>query len=114
MNFLKTMFVGTGLNADEAKARLDNGSAPFILDVRETHEFTAGHIPNSRLIPLQELRNRMEELPTDREILCVCRSGARSSMAVRALNSAGYNAVNLDSGMIGWQRAGYPVKKGRS
>ncbi len=115
MNILKSLLGAGGahLSAAEAKARLDNGAKPFILDVRQPDEFRAGHIAGAKLIPLHELDSRMKELPQNREILCVCRSGARSSSAARQLNSAGYSALNLQGGMLAWQRAGYPVKKGK-
>jgi rhodanese-related sulfurtransferase len=115
MNILKSLFGSstTNLNAADAKARIDDKQPLLILDVRQPDEFRAGHIAGAKLIPLNELRNRMNELPKDTEILCVCRSGSRSGAAVGQLNSAGYNAFNLRGGMIGWQMAGYPVKKGK-
>ena len=61
---------------------------------------------------LPELRQRESELPRGREIICMCRSGSRSSSAVRHLTSAGFKAVNLSGGMIGWEGAGLPVKRG--
>lgn len=114
MNLIKTLF-GTGtdtINAAEAKTRIDRPQPPFILDVRQPDEYRGGHIPGAKLIPLNELAARIHELPRDREILCVCRSGARSGVATRQLSSAGYTAVNLGGGMIGWQGAGFPVKRG--
>jgi rhodanese-related sulfurtransferase len=54
----------------------------------------------------------MSELPKDREIICVCASGSRSSSAARQLTSSGYNVLNLSGGMGQWQRAGLPVKRG--
>jgi rhodanese-related sulfurtransferase len=56
----------------------------------------------------------MQELPREREIVCVCRSGNRSSSAARQLSAAGFKAANLRGGMIAWRRAGLPVKKGRA
>ncbi|MEZ4669235.1 MAG: rhodanese-like domain-containing protein [Anaerolineae bacterium] len=115
MNILKSLFGGSGTNvsASEAKIRIDSAQPPFILDVRQPDEFRAGHIAGAKLIPLGELNRRMNELPKETEILCVCRSGSRSGAATGQLNSAGYNAVNLRGGMIGWQMAGYATKKGK-
>jgi rhodanese-related sulfurtransferase len=59
------------------------------------------------------LATRLGDLPTDREILVVCRSGNRSGRAAKQLAKAGLNAVNVRGGMISWQQAGYPVRKGR-
>lgn len=54
----------------------------------------------------------MNELPRDREILCVCRSGARSSSAARRLAEMGFKVNNLSGGMIGWMQARLPVEHG--
>ncbi len=96
----------------QAKARLGEKPAPFLLDVREPEEYREGHIAGAKLIPLGELQRRSKELPRDREILCVCHSGNRSSSAVRFLTSEGYQATNLKGGMINWSRNGLPVQKG--
>jgi rhodanese-related sulfurtransferase len=115
MNTFKSLFgsSATNLTAPDAKARIDDKQPLLILDVRQPDEFRAGHIAGAKLIPLNELRSRMSELPKETEILCVCRSGSRSGAAVGQLNSTGFNAVNLRGGMTGWQMAGYPVKKGK-
>lgn len=114
MNILKSLLGGSGaLNAREVLTRIENKETLFILDVRQSNEFKEGHIAGAKLIPLSELQRRQNELPKDQEILCVCRSGARSGVAVGQLKSAGFNAVNLRGGMTGWQNAGCPVKKGK-
>lgn len=116
MSFLKTFFAGgsSALDAADARARIkEDKKSLMILDVRQPDEFWAGHIAGATLIPLNELRGRIGELPKDKEILCVCRSGSRSGAAVRQLSSAGFDALNLRGGMMSWERAGYPVKKGQ-
>jgi rhodanese-related sulfurtransferase len=114
MNILKSLFGGSsGLNAADAKARIDSKQPLVILDVRQPDEYRAGHIAGAKLIPLNELPRRVSELPEDTDILCVCRSGSRSGTAVGQLTRAGYTAINLQGGMISWQSAGYPVKKGK-
>ncbi|MEO8391651.1 MAG: rhodanese-like domain-containing protein [Chloroflexota bacterium] len=112
MNLLKSLFgsSGSSLTAAEAKSRLDNDHTLYVLDVRQPEEYRAGHIAGATLVPLNQLGQLLDKLPQDREILCVCQSGSRSSAAVRQLASAGYKAINLSGGMGGWQRAGYPVK----
>jgi len=102
----------TAVNAVEAKMRLDSNDPPFLLDVREVHEFRAGHIAGAMLLPLGQLSARLDDLPRDREILVACRSGNRSGRATQLLRNAGFKAVNLSGGMIGWQMKGYPVGKG--
>ncbi len=104
----------TAINAAEARARIDGAAPPFLLDVREPHEYVEGHITGARLIPLGEVGRRLNELPRDRDILVICRSGNRSGAATRQLVQAGYRAVNLSGGMIGWQRSGFPTRRGKS
>lgn len=115
MDFLTRIFGGAPLpqqDPRQVKERLEGRNKPLIVDVRQADEYRQGHIPGSRLIPLGELNRRMHELPMNREILCVCRSGSRSSRAVRQLLTGGYQVANLRGGMLAWQREGFPVKKG--
>jgi rhodanese-related sulfurtransferase len=79
------------------------------LDVREPDEWRCGHIEGARHIPLGELVVRTDELPRDRQIVCVCRMGARSAQATVFLNRHGFKVVNLDGGMEAWQSAGQPM-----
>jgi len=60
------------------------------------------------------LGKRINELPKDREIVCVCASGSRSRSATKLLVKAGYNAFDMKGGMFMWQRAQLPVKNGGS
>ena len=92
---------------DAADALIDSGA--FVLDVREQDEWDAGHAPGAHHIPLGQLGARHTEIPADREVVAVCRSGKRSAAATDALNRAGYQAVNLAGGMQAWQSAGKPV-----
>lgn len=80
-----------------------------VLDVREQHEWDDGHIEGARHIPLGELVARVEEIPADRQVLCVCHVGARSAQATVFLNQHGRNVVNLAGGMDAWSAAGRPV-----
>lgn len=97
----------------EAHKRLAEKHKPFLLDVRQPEEFQAGHIHGAKLIPLGELRARINELPSDREIICVCRSGNRSLTATRQLRAAGLAAFNLHGGMLAWSHNGLPVRQGK-
>ncbi len=100
------------LDPATAQAKLAEKVKPFLLDVRQPDEYREAHVAGAALIPLGELGRRVHELPRDRDIICVCRSGNRSGAATRHLISAGFKASNLSGGMIGWSRAGLPVKKG--
>jgi rhodanese-related sulfurtransferase len=79
-----------------------------ILDVREPHEWRAGHIEGARHIPMGELSDRRDEIADDRKVVCVCRSGARSGQVADALSRAGYDAENMDGGMQAWDDQGLP------
>jgi rhodanese-related sulfurtransferase len=86
---------------------------PYVLDVRSPQEFRGdGHIAGANLIPLGELASHIKKIPTDRLVVTVCRSGARSSAAQSQLERAGYTHVkNLSGGMMAWQSAGLPVNR---
>ncbi len=118
MNLLAQLFGGASavpsVDPGQANARLSSKPQPFLLDVRQPEEYREGHIPGATLIPLGSLPGKLNQLPRDREIICVCRSGNRSHSATRQLKAAGLNAVNLQGGMIAWTRHGLPVKKGSS
>jgi rhodanese-related sulfurtransferase len=114
MNLLKQLF-GTdvpAISAAQARNMIDTKQTHLVLDVRQPHEYQSGHISGAKLIPLNELANRMRQLPKDRPIIAVCRSGSRSVHATRMLTEAGYQVENLRGGMIAWQAAGFPTKKG--
>ncbi len=100
------------LNPHELQQWLEsNKPAPLLVDVRTPGEYEYdGHIDGARLLPLSSLMQRMNELPKDRPIVCVCRSGARSYTACEMLSAQGFDAINLSGGMIGWKRSGFPQK----
>jgi len=100
------------LKPGEVQEKLKNGHRPFLLDVREKQEMREGYISGAKLIPLGQLHNRMKELPKDREIICVCRSGNRSRLAAKQLIAAGYSASNMKGGMLAWKWSKLPIKKG--
>lgn len=86
----------------------------FLLDVRTQNEYNDGHIKGAKLIPVQNLQNRLAELESekDKTVLIYCRSGNRSTVAAKILREAGFkNVVNLRPGIKGWKRANLPVEK---
>lgn len=83
-----------------------------LLDVREQDEWDAGHIEGAQHIPLGQLASRLAELPSDRVVVAVCRSGSRSDRAAQGLRARGYQAENLDGGVTAWSRAGLPLVAG--
>lgn len=94
------------IGPQEARALLDAGA--YLLDVREPDEWAAGHADEATHIPLGELEQRYREVPLDRTVVCVCRSGVRSAQAAAALAGVGYDAVNLTGGMRAWAAARLP------
>ena len=85
----------------------------FLLDVRTEGEYQAGHLANATLIPVQELEQRLADLPADKErpVLVYCRSGNRSVSASKILGQQGYKKVmNLKGGIQEWTRQGLPVE----
>ena len=93
----------------------DVGEEDFVLDVRTPQEFAAGHIADSVNIPLDELRERLGELPRDTKITVTCAVGLRGYIAARVLAGHGFDAVNLTGGFRMYsmmKRAGL-VKNGR-
>jgi rhodanese-related sulfurtransferase len=84
-----------------------------VIDVREPHEFSAGHIPGATLIPVNSVWNRREELPKDGKLLFVCAVGQRSALAAEMAAAAGLPAdrlYTLDGGTDAWRKAGHPVE----
>ena len=92
------------ITATELKQRLDNGDDIQIIDVREPHEYEIGQIPNSKLIPLGQVLNRMNEIDPDRETVVHCKMGGRSAKAIEALQRSGFagHLVNLKGGITAW------------
>ena len=87
----------------------DLPAGAFLLDVREDDEWVAGHAPDAVHVRLGELGARAAELPRDREIYVICRTGNRSAYVVQALAGGGLTAVNVADGMTGWAVAGRPM-----
>ncbi|NTU82254.1 MAG: rhodanese-like domain-containing protein [Chloroflexales bacterium] len=102
------------ITAPELKQRLDSGDKLYLLDVRSSEEYAHdGRIAGSHLLPLPMLSLRLNELPKDTPIVCVCRSGNRSGVAAEQLARQGFSdVINLAGGMIGWARAGLPMQRG--
>ncbi len=84
-------------------------SDAILLDVREDHEWAAGHAPGATHIPMSRISQYAASLPTNKTIICVCHVGARSAAVAAALNRAGWTARNLAGGMEAWAAAGLPV-----
>ncbi len=101
----------TTISVSDAAERFAAGA--FLLDVREQSEWNEGHISGAVLIPLAQLPARLSEIPADRDVLIICRSGNRSAQARDQLRAAGFpNTTSIDGGMNAWIAAGLPVVTG--
>jgi rhodanese-related sulfurtransferase len=87
----------------------DLPAGAFLLDVREDDEWAAGHAPGAVHVRLREVGAHVAELPRDREVYVICRTGHRSAYAAEALAAGGLNAINVADGMTGWAVAGRPM-----
>ncbi|MEV5693011.1 rhodanese-like domain-containing protein [Micromonospora globbae] len=94
----------TSVGPERAAALVAGGAV--LLDVREPAEWRAGHAPRARHIPLGRLAERLGDIPTDRPVITVCRSGARSRQAAALLARDHGQVHNLTGGMRAWVGAG--------
>ena len=110
----RLMSPGKAVSALEA-VQLINRRDAIVLDVRDAVEFAAGHIPNARHFPLNQLDERVKEIDKfkSRPIVVSCRSGNRSASAVALLGRHGFAEVfSLRGGLIAWEQASMPLAKG--
>ena len=106
-----TAELATTVSVDEAYELYQEGV--FFLDVRTQEEWNDFHAPNSTLIPLDQLPNRLDELPSDQPIVVVCRSGNRSQSGRDILLEAGFSEVaSMSGGLTEWVSQGYPSVSG--
>jgi rhodanese-related sulfurtransferase len=102
---------GNNISVADATLKLNREDA-LIIDVRETHEWDRGHIPNARHIALGQIGKRIQEIEKfkSRPVIVVCASGNRSSSACGTLKRAGFEQVfNLAGGIGAWSEANLPV-----
>lgn len=105
---------GNALNATQATLLINRENA-IVIDVRETDEYVAGHLPESRSVPVGSLDARIGEFDKykDTPLILVCKSGVRSASALAKFRKQGYSKVhNLEGGIDAWRSAGLPLKKG--
>lgn len=99
------------ISVQDAYSKYQQGA--YLLDVRTQEEWNEYHAPNTTLIPLDQLASRVAEVPKDREVVVVCRSGNRSQAGRDILLKAGYPSVtSMAGGLKEWRSAGYPVESG--
>lgn len=104
---------GAGANLDTLSAtRLMNEGNSLVIDIRGNGEFNAGHLPNSKNIPLADIEKRIDEIPAGKKVLVVCENGQTSGKASAMLKKAGREEVfGLGGGVSAWRQAGLPIIK---
>ena len=104
------------ISVQQAKKMIDAKDYGLVLDVRTDEEFAGelGHIEGAKLIPVQELKERVGEIEKykDKKVIVICHSGNRSTKASNFLSQKGFSQVfNIVDGMAGWDDQKYPVKR---
>ncbi len=98
------------IDAAELQARIAKGDDLVLLDIRSTGELVQGMLPDADHLPMHLIPVRIDELPTDKDVVLYCHSGARSFHACAYLAQQGYeNVINLQGGILGWARSGYQL-----
>jgi rhodanese-related sulfurtransferase len=98
------------IDVDELESRLAGGAE--LIDVRETNEYDEAHVPGAWLLPLSELSDRVDEVPSDHPVLLICRSGARSMRAAESLAAQGRDVTNVAGGTLAWMASGRDIATG--
>ena len=110
MSFLSKLFGSRSVDVAGATRLLADGA--ILVDVRSPREFTDGHAPAARNLPLDSLDRRTGTLSTGTPIVAICHTGVRSAQAARLLSAKGFQVSSVRGGMIAWKRAGERVVGG--
>lgn len=113
-SFGKSEVLYKDISAKEAEKLIAENPGMLILDVRTPGEYKEGHIKGAKLIPVQQLAERVAEIEDykDKEILIYCRSGGRSVTAAEILQREGFRKLyNLQRGIRDWIKEGLPIEK---
>ena len=103
------------IDTSEAKEMLDSGSGAVVIDVRRPDEWAAGHVQGAIHIPVDDIMTRIEELPTETNLLLICAQGVRSGLACEFASAMGYSSdrlFNIEDGTAPWIEKGYPTEQG--
>jgi rhodanese-related sulfurtransferase len=98
------------IDVDDLAQRREAGQV--VLDVRTPGEFEEFRIPGVLFIPMDELVERVDEVPTDAPVPVICHSGVRSYQVAEYLRRQGIEAVNVAGGMVAWMDADFPTEEG--
>ncbi len=98
------------IDVDELATRLADGAT--LIDVREPDEYEEAHVPGAQLLPLSDLQDHVDDVPADRPILLICKSGGRSMRAAEFLSTQGRDVTNVAGGTMAWMAAGRDIATG--
>ena len=98
------------VTTDDLAAAMARGAT--LVDVRRVDEYAEKHVPGARLIPIDELSGRADEVPTGETVFVICAAGGRSLAAATALNNAGWDTVSVAGGTNRWAEEGRPLEAG--
>ena len=104
----------TTVDVDEFERTIADTAGVQLLDVRSQQEYDEGHLPGAYIIDVHDsafVEQVEAQLTKDKPVAVYCRSGRRSALAARQLVNAGYQVINLDGGILAWQKQGKTVMK---
>ncbi len=102
--------VNTKIAPADYQTQFGVGAEHLLVDVRTPEEFASGHIAGAVNIPVDELAQRLSEVPQDKPVVLYCRSGNRSGQAAQMLDQAGYTQIYDLGGIVAWAEQGFPVE----
>jgi rhodanese-related sulfurtransferase len=102
--------VNTKIAPVDYQTQFGAGAEHLLVDVRTPEEFASGHIAGAVNIPVDELAQRLNEVPQDKPVVLYCRSGNRSGQAAQILDQAGYPQIYDLGGIVAWTEQGFPVE----
>jgi rhodanese-related sulfurtransferase len=95
---------GIGITSERAAELIAAGAQ--LIDVRRDYEFDRGRIEGARRVEVNQLVEEAESIAKDRPVVFYCRTGSRSSFAAAAFSEAGWDAYNLEGGLVAWVEGG--------
>ena len=103
-----TVEAGAIITAHELNSK-SAGAGPQLVDVRSTSEFASGHLAGALSIPLDQIESRIADLDCQRQVVLVCKTGLRSTIACNLLQQLGKPAIVLQGGTAAWEQAGFAL-----
>ena len=106
--------VASNIDAPAAQRLLKERRDVYLLDVRTPGEYQQMRLANAHLIPIDQVTQRLDEIPKNRPVIVYCAVGSRSAQVFNYLTRRGYQEVyNLEGGIYAWAQKGYPILQGR-